>query len=197
MHTPRGLLATLGVTLSMVAAAACVLFFTSTLVAVNGWPGLSDPPESDPVALAPVERALTPGGGDEAAREAPVVLGAPAPAAAPTAPVGLGPAPVGGTGAGAGAGPAAPAQGGGFQDGADTPTTVPIGAQGTPDIPSPLVPPVPETIPAVQPPATTPAVIPALAPAEPSTPTDRRVTVSYPVTEQGDSATTRDETLPR
>ena len=86
VRTPRGLLATLGATLSLVAAAACVLFFTSTLVAVKGWPGLSSPPNSGALALAPVERALTPGAGrSDTTVEAPLVLGAPASPAIPTA----------------------------------------------------------------------------------------------------------------
>jgi nicotinate-nucleotide--dimethylbenzimidazole phosphoribosyltransferase len=93
VRTPRGLLATLGATLSLVAAAACVLAFTSTLVAVKGWPGLTSPPEGAPVALAPVERPSSSNGREPSSGTtgAPVVLGAPAPDSAPPPPVGLSP----------------------------------------------------------------------------------------------------------
>jgi hypothetical protein len=96
VRTPRGLLATLGATVSLVAAAACVLVFTSTLVAVKGWPGLSDAPEGAPVALAPVDRPAASGGRDGGSAGSPVVLGAPATTTAPPAPVGLGSAPASG-----------------------------------------------------------------------------------------------------
>ncbi len=90
MRTPRGLLATLGATLSMVAAAACVLVFTSTLVAVNGWPGLSAPSQSGPVALAPIERTEKQTNGSSGSAEPPLVLGAPAAPSASAPPVQVG-----------------------------------------------------------------------------------------------------------
>src|SRR5215211_6073287 len=161
VRTPRGLLATLGVTLSMVAAAACVLFFTSTLVAVNGWPGLSAPPKSGPVALAPVERALSSGGGRSSPDE-PVVLGAPAAPSAPTAPVGLAPTPgqtPGGTGSGSTERISSESRQG----------TTQVQTQETPT--TPQITPIPTTpstgsevsiVPAVQTPATAPAITPAV-----------------------------------
>jgi hypothetical protein len=183
VRTPRGLLATLGATLSMVAAAACVLFFTSTLVAVNGWPGLSAPPNSGPVALAPVERALNPSRERSGEPAAPVVLGAPVRPTAPTPQVGVG--------VGAGTAPAgAPARrttrrsGGGERigsEGSGPESTTPIVQTQTPAPqvqigPIPVAPPAgaPVTIPVVQAPA---AETQSTSPA----PTDRRVTVSSPV----------------
>jgi hypothetical protein len=185
VRTPRGLLATLGATLSMVAAAACVLFFTSTLVAVNGWPGLSAPPNSGPVALAPVERALNPSRERSGEPAAPVVLGAPVRPTAPTPQVGVG------AGTGAGTAPAGgPTRrttrrsGGGERigsEGSGPESTTPIVQTQTPAPqvqigPIPVAPPAgaPVTIPVVQAPA---AETQSTSPA----PTDRRVTVSSPV----------------
>jgi hypothetical protein len=162
----------------MVAAAACVLFFTSTLVAVKGWPGLSAPPNSGPVALAPVERAVNPTRERSGEAAAPVVLGARARPAAPTPQVGVGPAPAG------------PAQQRGTRtssgaerigsDGSGPQSTTPITQTETtaPQVqiaPIPVAPPTaPAIMPAVQAPASeTQSATPA--------PTDRRVTVNWPV----------------
>jgi hypothetical protein len=192
VRTPRGLLATLGVTLSMVAAAACVLLFTSTLVAVNGWPGLSAAPDAGPVALAPVDRDLTAGGGDAGGDAgSPLVLGAPAAPSAPPAPVGLAPepAPVAGPGGSGDApsridSPSAP-EGSTDVGTQGLPPTIPI---SRPPATAPSTP-VIDTTPAVQAPATAPATVPAVMPPTDGAPgpSERRVTVNAPTAPAEDS----------
>jgi hypothetical protein len=162
----------------MVAAAACVLFFTSTLVAVKGWPGLSAPPNSGPVALAPVERAVNPTRERSGEAAAPVVLGARARPAAPTPQVGVGPAPAG------------PAQ---QRDTRTSSGAERIGTDGsgpqstTPNTQTETTAPKVQIAPIPGAPPTPPAIMPAVQAPASSTqsatpaPTDRRVTVNWPV----------------
>ena len=189
VRTPRGLLATLGATLSMVAAAACVLFFTSTLVAVNGWPGLSAPPNGGPVALAPVERTVkTTTSGSSGSAGAPIVLGAPAAPSTPAVQVGVGSTPSATTT------PAGTAGGSQRLDsGAAPETTGPTSTQETTSTSSPVtIGPIPAatepatTAPAVQSPASTPVTTSAPTTTEQTSqtsdkPSERRVALSTPV----------------
>jgi hypothetical protein len=181
VRTPRGLLATLGATLSMVAAAACVLLFTSTLVAVKGWPGLSAPPNGGPVALAPVERQAVRGESDGGSRDTPVVLGAPAATSGSAAPVGLGPSPAAGDSQGevagqhieTGSGPIATTRTETQQNESTPGTVVPIGLAPTGTGPS--------IVPAVEVPVSTPVTTPQTNQDEGDTgytPSERRVTVN-------------------
>jgi hypothetical protein len=197
VHTPRGLLATLGVTLSLVAAAACVLVFTSTLVAVKGWPGLSEQPDNGPVALAPVDRQAGVGGPTDA-EDAPLVLGAPAATSTPVASVGLAPAAGDDVAASDGSAPSARMERGAgrveqtpVSDDDDT-TSNPITIGPIPAAPGDSA---PTTIPALGP-AVTPA--PTTTESAPDTgsapqPSQRRVTVSSPVTDDDASEAPRQQ----
>ena len=175
----------------MVAAAACVLFFTSTLVAVNGWPGLSAPPNGGPVALAPIERTVkTTTNGSSGSAGSPIVLGAPAAPSAPAVQVGVGSTPSATTT------PAGTAGGSEHLDsGATRETTGPASTQETTSTSSPVtIGPIPAateqatTAPAVQTPASTPVSTSAPTTTEQTSqtspkPSERRVALSSPVTE--------------